>query len=273
MYIDNFENYLVSEQKSPCTIKAYKTAIQQMVDYVGKDEKEIGFDDFINWKNYMMKNYALNSVSQKVMAIRSYFKYLKSANIISVNPTKELKGAKIKHPEMKVLTEEQVKSMIQCAKGRDKAIITTLYGTGIRVSELINLHIDDVNKTQIKIVGKGDKSRSIYFNEAVKSAINEYIKKRKDGTDCLFVSNQGSKMTEQNISNMLKKIAEKTGMFDDVSWVTPHTFRRSAATRWAKHNVPITAIQKSLGHGNIQTTMLYIKTDDNSVAQTMNTWC
>lgn len=265
MYINNFENYLISNQSSPCTIKAYKTAIKQMLDFVGKDETEIVFDDFINWKNYMMKNYALNSVSQKVMAIRSYFKYLTAAKVISYNPTVELKGAKVKHPEMKALSEDEVKAMIKSAKGRDRAIIATLYSTGIRVSELINLTVNDVKGNETTITGKGDKDRKIYFNDMTKQYINEYMPNRKSNDNTLFISNQGSKMKEQNISNMLKRVATKTGLFDDVSWVSPHTMRRTRSSVLAEHGVPITTIQKILGHASITTTQLYIKPQNSSM--------
>lgn len=266
--LEYFKQFMASEQSAENTINAYISDIKKMLEAVGKEDCEVTYLDLINWKNQIM-NMASATVSRKIIAVRKYFEFLCDADFIKKNPAEKLHTIKVENEEKMVLTKEQLRAMIDIAKGRDKAILLTLASTAIRVSELIDLKLEDFYKDEITIVGKGNKERSIFLNQETRAAIDNYLKVRKSGCDNLFVSNSGKPMDRRCISAMLKKVAKKTGLFDNVEWVTPHTMRRTRITHWSESGVPMASIMYSAGHNNIRTTMRYIKKSDNCIKNTM----
>lgn len=266
--LEYFEQFMISEQSAENTIDAYIRDVRLMLDAVGKEDCKITYLDLINWKNQIM-DMASATVARKIIAVRKYFEFLRDAEIIEKNPAEKLHVVKVENEEKTALTQEQTRAMISVAKGRDKAILLTLVSTAMRVSELINLKLEDFYEDEITIVGKGNKARSIFLNKQTREAIEDYLKVRKSGCDNLFVSNMGTPMDKKCISAMLKKLAKKTGLFDDVSWITPHTMRRTRITHWSENGVPLASIMYSAGHNSIRTTMRYIKKTDNCVKDTM----
>jgi integrase/recombinase XerC len=266
--MEYFEKYMNTENMSQNTILAYMSDVRKMLESIGKQEAEITYIDLIEWKGDI-QSLASATVDRKIRAVRKYFEFLFNAEFIEKNPAEKLTGVKVKNKEMKALTSEQLNAMLNNSWGRDRAIIMTLATTAIRVSELINLQYEDLGKEEITIVGKGDKARKIYLNEATRKAIKDYLPRRKAGCSNLFISDNNTPMKEKNINAMLKKVAKRTGMFEDASWVTPHTLRRTRATLWSEAGVPLATIQKSMGHSRIETTMKYIKVYDDSVQNAM----
>lgn len=268
--VEIYRDYLIGEKKSRNTITAYINDICQMLDFVNKEEKEIRYLDLISWKKNI-SNLSSSTVARKIVSVKNYFEFLCDIEYLTENPCIKLKSVKIKNKEKNPLTSSEIRDMIDNAKNiRDKAIICFLSSTGVRVSELINIQFDDWenNIDSIVITGKGDKERTIFINEETKTYVNEYLKKRKENCNNLFVSNHGTKMEEENILNMLKLTAKKAGV-KDWSRVSPHLFRTTYATLLAQNGVPVQVIQKILGHSNISTTMLYVKTDMDSVKTAM----
>lgn len=266
--LEYFKQFMVSEQSAENTINAYVTDVKKMLEVVGKEDCEVTYLDLINWKNQIM-NMASATVSRKIIAVRKYFEFLCNADFIEKNPAEKLHTIKIENEEKMALTQEQIKAMVDVAKGRDKAILLTLVSTAMRVSELINLKLEDFYKEEIKIVGKGNKERSIFLNQQTREAIEDYLENRKTGCDNLFVSNYGTPMDKKYISAMLKKVARKAGLIEEAEWITPHTMRRTRITHWSENGVPMATIMYSAGHNNIKTTMRYIKKTDDSIKNTM----
>lgn len=267
--LEMFIKYLKSERSSECTIKAYESDIKLFLNHVDKCEKEINMMDIVEYKNYLMENNADSTVNRKIVAINRFFQFLVDCDIFSKNPAEKVKTIKAEIVEKNALTTEQIRAIMNVAKGRDKAIFVTLLNTGLRVSELIDLTLEDIGSNGTEVVGKGRKVRMIYFNESCINAINEYLPKRKNTCDNLFVSNHGTPMVEKNINNMLKKLAKKANMEDVAEWITPHTCRRTFATTMAENGMSISTLAKAMGHSSITTTERYIKTHDSAVENLM----
>lgn len=266
--LEYFKQFMISEQSAENTINAYIIDVQKMLDLVGKEDCEITYLDLINWKNQIM-DMASATVSRKIIAVRKYFEFLFDADFIEKNPAEKLHTIKIENEEKMALTQEQIRAMIKVAKGRDKAILLTLVSTAMRVSELIDLKLEDFYEDEITIIGKGNKARSIFLSPQTRKAIEDYLEIRKSGCENLFVSNTGKPMDRKCISAMLKKIARKAGLIEEAEWITPHTMRRTRITHWSENGVPLASIMYSAGHNNIKTTMRYIKKSDDCIKNTM----
>lgn len=252
------------------TRTAYEFDINQFLSYVNKPVESITLSDASAWFGHYRQQYATKSMSRKVMALKSYFKFLKNIGIIAENPMDNLQLFKAKSKEKIALTTDEINAMIRQSKNlRDKAIIEVLVSTGLRISELINLTLSDIQNEPITINGKGDKDRDIFLSQKAKDSIKEYLTIRPNvEIDNLFVSNQGTKMRETSINRTLKILAERAGI-ENPERVTPHLFRATCATLLSENNVPVPVIQKVLGHSSISTTMIYIKTSKSQIQNAM----
>lgn len=268
-HLDMFVKFMKSEKNSLCTIKAYESDVGLFFDFVTKTENEISMIDIITYKNYLMENNSDATVNRKIIAIRKYFQFLVDCDILSKNPAEKVGTIKAEIVEKNALTMEQICGIMSVAKGRDKAIFVVLVNTGLRVSELIDLTIEDFGENGIKICGKGRKVRTVYLNNSCVNAIKEYLPKRKTGCNRLFVSNHGTPMAEKNINQMLKKLAKQADMNDVAEWITPHSCRRTFATTMAENGMSISTLAKAMGHSSIRTTERYIKTHDSAVEDMM----
>lgn len=264
----NLEKYIVSlkaDKKSLNTIVAYSKDIQQMLDFVKKDESDIEYMDLVLWKE-SISELSSASVARKIVSVRHYLEFLVDIDIISKNPAKKLKAPKINNKEKDYITKEEVLTMIENGKNpRDKAIIATYLSTGLRVSELIGLNLSDLDSEKSIINTKGNKDRIIFINEDCKKLIDDYIKVRKDGCDNLFVSNQGTPMDRVCISRMLKVVAKRSGINKDIS---NHSLRHSFVSTIAEeHGVEVARV--AVGHSSISTTQKYTHTRESVIRDVM----
>ena len=272
-YLERFFNEKINRQGetlSENTRINYESDINQFLTYVGKDELNITASDVSEWYGAKRNEYELTSLSRKVNALKSYFRFLLNIKIIESNPMDILPNFKPKAKDKRVLSKEELNAIIRQSKSsRDEAIIHTLASTGIRISELINLRLSDLDEESIVITGKGNKDREIFLSEKAKLSIKEYLTTRKDtDIDNLFINNNGKPMSEQTVRGTIKTLS-KRAMIDNYDEISPHTFRRTFATLLANNGVPVPTIQKSLGHEDISTTMLYIKVDNTQVKKAM----
>jgi len=257
-----YVDYLVGEQKSSNTIKAYVKDVEQMLDYIGKLEENISYADLLNWKA-SISSMASASVNRKIVAVSGYFKFLHDVDAISTNPAANLKSVKVHNKEKLAMSREDICKMLNaCKSNRQKAMLYTLGATGMRVSELTGLgykQYRDRVDNQLVITGKGDKQRVVYLNHQAVEAINLYIRtERKAGSEFLFASSQGGKVDANNFDKTLKALARKAGV-KNADAVSAHTFRHSFATILLNEGQPIDVVSKLLGHNNIQTTLIYAK--------------
>ena len=219
--------------------------------------------------------------ARKVASVRSFFNYLHTkVNLIEKNPADNLEFPKANSRQPVYLTLEQAKLLLDTVnknpselfRKRDYAIVTLFLNCGLRLSELVSIDIDKIKEDTLTVIGKGNKERTIYLNEACIKAIDEYIKIRpKDTKDknALFISKRKNRISNRAVQHMIDKYLEKTGL--DTSIYSTHKLRHTAATLMYKYgNVDIKALQEILGHENVATTQIYTHIDDERLRDAVN---
>lgn len=275
---NNYTAYLQSKSSSPLTIANYTKYINMALDYIGKPESEITYMDLVNWKN-TFTNLKPNSQNIRISAIKNYFAFLKKSKVIEENPADGLEKQKIRDCDVKqkpYIEAHYLRDMVNHARTiRDKAIILLFATTGLRVSELTNLtveqymNLDGLDGRELAIVGKGNKVRRVYINDEVKEMIDNYLNTRpKSNYNNLFLSYYGGPIHSNNLSQTLKNVAKKVGypMWKDIC---NHALRSAFATTKAEQGTPLTTIQASMGHSKLETTLIYIKRNQNAINSAM----
>lgn len=275
---ENYITYLQSKSSSPLTIANYTKYVKMALDYIGKPENEITYMDLVNWKNTFI-NLKPNSQNIRISAIKNYFAFLKKSKVIEENPAEGLEKQKIHDCDIKqkpYIEAHYLRDMVNSARTiRDKAIILLFASTGLRVSELTNITVDQyknlsgLDGRELVIVGKGNKTRRIYINDEVKEMIDNYLLIRPK-CECanLFLSFQNGPIHSNNLSQTLKNVAKKAGypLWNDVC---NHALRSAFATTKAEQGTPLTTIQAAMGHAKLETTLIYIKRNQNNINNAM----
>ena len=270
--------YLESQSRSPLTIANYTKYINMALDYIGKSESEITYMDLVSWKN-TFTNLKPNSQNVRISAVKNYFAFLKKAGIIDSNPAEELEKQKIRECDVKqkpYIEAHYLRDMVNNARTmRDKAIILLFATTGLRVSELTGITLEQYqsmngkDNRELTIVGKGNKTRKVYINDETKLAIDSYLLTRHK-VDCpnLFLSFQNGPIHSNNLSQTLKAVAKRAGypMWQDIC---NHALRSAFATTKAEQGTPLTTIQAAMGHSKLETTLIYIKRNQNNINNAM----
>ncbi len=267
--IEDFINYLIFEKKySDNTVKAYKQDLTKFMNYLNnKKINKIVKKDIENYIEYLSKNLEARTVSRNISTLKSLYKYLMINKIVNKNPMEIIRNPKLKKSLPKVLSETEINSLLDIKPKnhfdyRNKAMIELMYSSGLRVSELINLKVTDIdleNET-VRVFGKGSKERIIPLNEYTVVALKIYIKEHrkelfKHGeNNYLFLNNHGNQMTRQGFFKILKNLAKDKNIKTEFS---PHTIRHSFATHLLKHGADLRSIQELLGHSDISSTQIY----------------
>jgi integrase/recombinase XerD len=274
----DFKSYLKLEKSlSENSVEPYMNDISKLKNFFDETGKEISpeevkysdLKDFLVWFNRATSN--TRSQARTLSGIRAFFKFLLIEGVIETNPASLIESPKIglKLPEVLSLLEiDAIVDIIDLSKPdghRNKAIIETLYGCGLRVSELVNLRITDIHKSEgfISVTGKGDKQRLIPISDKALKEIEFYITDRyrlKIITDqnILFLNRRGKRLTRVMIFNIIKDLAARAGIKKNIS---PHTFRHSFATHMIEAGADLRAVQEMLGHESILTTEIYTHID------------
>ena len=222
------------------------------------------------------------SQARIISGLKSFFNYLVFEDYRADNPMDLIESPKIGRKLPDTLSEEEINILIEAIDlskqegERNRAMLETLYGCGLRVSELITLQISDLyfDEDFIKVTGKGDKQRFVPISEVNKKYINIYRNEirihqnvKKGFDDILFLNRRGKQLTRAMIFTIIKNLAEKIGLKKSIS---PHTFRHSFATHLLENGADLRAIQQMLGHESITTTEVYMHVDRTHLAQVMN---
>jgi integrase/recombinase XerD len=287
-YIKGFKTYLQFEKSlSSNSIEAYINDVQKFIQYLNSLNLKLSplnidlkhLQNFIKWINEL--GMSACTQARMISGIKAFYKYLLLENLISKNPTELLESPKIgrKLPDtLNVYEIDQIIGAIDLSKPegeRNKAILETLYGCGLRVSELINLKISNLffNDNFIKIVGKGNKERLVPIGSIAVKQINIYIRQvrihiniKKGNEDIVFLNRRGSKLSRNMIFIIVKNLAEKIGLKKNIS---PHTFRHSFATHLIEGGADLRAVQEMLGHESITTTEIYTHLDREFLRDTI----
>ena len=266
-YINKYMTYLEYERKlTTNTIKSYTNDLKDFDKYFKGELLNLSYDDI---KKYIDTLHDKNSrtMSHYITVINSFYSFLISENIISNNPCENIVSPKIAKKLPNYLTEEEVNKLLDINlitpyDYRNKAMLEILYATGLRITELCNLKLSDVdvNNCFIRVYGKGKKERIVPITDlALKyllTYIYEYrnlILKDKD-SEYLFISNSLTNISRQGFFKILKKECKRCGIEKNVS---PHVLRHSFATHLLKHGADLRIIQELLGHEDITTTQIY----------------
>ena len=267
--ISEFLSYLLFEKKySENTINSYKRDLMRFCDYF--HNSSILSVDKNSMKKYINKigeELDSRSLSRNISSLKSFFKFLKLYKVISINPMDMISNPKIPKKLPKVLSEEEIFKLLDIELKsdfdyRNKAMIELMYSSGLRVSELINLNVNDVDLDNdlVRVFGKGSKERIIPINDYAASSLKTYLLNHrrelfKHGeNNYLFLNNHGNKMTRQGFFKILKKLAVEKGIETDFS---PHTLRHSFASHLLKYGADLRSIQELLGHSDISSTQIY----------------
>lgn len=286
--LKGYKSWLALEQAvSAHTLQAYLNDIQKLLNYIElqgakSDIKQINTGDISQFIAYLHElGLASSSQARIISGLRSFFTYLRMEKIIENDPTETIEMPKTGRKLPEVLSVEEIDKIVgaidlSLPEGhRNKAIIETLYGCGLRVSELINLKISSIYAEDefIRIIGKGNKERIIPISKHTLTCINLYTKQRnaefaikKGHEDILFLSRQGRKLSRQMIFIMIRKYASLAGVKKQIG---PHTFRHSFATHLIDGGADLRAIQEMLGHASITTTEIYTHLDRHFLRDTI----
>jgi len=271
-----FKTYIQLERGlSENTLAAYMHDVDLFFDFLtnqkeGKSLAKVNYNDLNDFITFI-NDLGLGSYSQArvISGIRAFFRYLDLEKAIEADPSELLESPKLGTKLPDVLDLQEIIKIIDSVDlslpegHRNRAIIETLYGCGLRVSELINLKLSELyfNEGVLSVTGKGNKQRFIPVGDEAKKSIRLYLEydrvkaePAKGNEDILFLSRRGAKLSRQMIFIMIKKLVEKAGIRKKVS---PHTFRHSFATHLVQNGADLKAVQDLLGHASIITTEIY----------------
>lgn len=271
-YVENFLSFLQNDKKlSDNTLQSYNRDIKLYCNYLEQNNMDAittSEGEIKEYLNGLKENgKAVSTISRNLASLRSFYQYLHRTRVIPEDPTISLESPKIERKLPKVLSSEQIELLLEqpkCTdlKGyRDKAMLELVYATGIRVTELISLNIDDIdleNRT-IRCVGK-NKERVIPIGSLAINALKDYIEKSrsiliKDEQDsALFININGQRLTRQGFWKIIKQYKTQANIDADI---TPHTLRHSFAVHLLENGAELSAIQEMLGHSDISSTQVY----------------
>lgn len=272
-HIDEYLTYLKIERGlSDASISSYKQDLKQYSQYL-KDENVTGVEDItteilVAFLQFLSENNKSSKTIRRVQStLRNFHQFLQFERIIDTNPALRLSTPKEERELPVVLSIEEMETLLQAPDKmpqgiRDNAIMELLYASGLRVSELINLKLSDLNLDMgfIHVYGKGDKERIVPTTEYVAEKLNDYIKNQRlmllkhENNDILFLTNRGKGFTRQGLWKTIKKYVLISGISKNI---TPHTFRHSFATHLIENGADLRAVQEMLGHSDISTTQVY----------------
>lgn len=273
-YLDGFLEYLKFEKGlSENTLEAYGRDLSKFLAYLKQrkieNPRDVKRSDILAFVGQLLdEGAAFSSSARHLSSIKSFFRFLILEGDITVNPADNLESPKIRRKLPEVLTVQEVEQLLSSPNVvsltglRDRAMFELMYATGLRVSELLSLEVDDVNLSAgyVRCLGKGRKERIVPVGKTASFWVERYIGRSRQklikGTvnRTLFVNAKGRKMTRQGFWKLLNKHIEHAGITKEV---TPHTLRHSFATHLLENGADLRSVQEMLGHADISTTQIY----------------
>lgn len=271
-YLRGYEAYLTTEKKaSSNTLSSYLRDVRQFSDYAGREGLPLvrvaqrNIEDYVRYLTG--KGKSVSTITRAVASLKSFYNYMIEAGQAPTNPVRGVTPAKVERKLPQILTNKEVELFLEqpeCtdAKGyRDHAMLELLYATGIRVSELINLDVNNLNLSAgfIRCVGKG-KERIIPLYPTAVRALSDYVENVRPRMvedpeeQALFVNMSGERMSRQGFWKIIKHYQETANIKKDI---TPHTLRHSFATHLLENGADLRSIQEMLGHADISSTQVY----------------
>ena len=282
MLIEGFFDYLKNERKmAKNTLEAYKRDVLEFAEF----EKSRDFEDLRETPGTEVVAFLLNlknngksaaTVNRKLASVRAFYKYLQDKNEITSNPTHNIKSPRIERKAIEYLTLEEVDRLLALPDDsligmRDRAMLELLYATGIRVTELIEANLEDINLRMgfITCAGEQSKARIIPIGRPARAALESYIydarpaivKEKKD-QQSLFVNYTGERITRQGMWKILKEYGRKAGLEEKL---TPNVLRNSFAVHMIQNGADLKSLQELMGHEDISATQIYLTVTKNRI--------
>lgn len=280
-FIDGFLFYLQAEKNaSPHTLRNYQ---RDLFDGLSFFARELGRDDYTlhpadiyatlfrkHLADMRARGVTGSTVARHLSAWRSFYRHLCREGVLEENPLRRVNSPRRDKKLPGFLPEEEMARLVECPERktllgcRDLAVLETLYGTGIRVSELVGIDVGDVDfrRAVVKVTGKGNRERLMPLGSHALAALSVYMKKarpvlmskRPGRVDAMFLNNRGGRLTDRGVRWLIKRYATLAKIDPGVS---PHTFRHSYATHMLDHGADLRAVQELLGHARLATTQIY----------------
>ena len=281
-YLNNFISYLTDNKRySPYTITSYKKDTYDYLEFLKKnniDIKNSNYKIVEEYSNYLYKKkLSKRSIARKYSSIRTFYNYLEKKNILENNIFNLVENPKKEEKLPRFINEYELDKMFEIPdnspKGqRDRLILEILYGTGVRVSELVNIKINDIdfNNNSIKVRGKGNKDRYVFYGKYCKEAINNYIKNGRisllNGQTCdyLLLNRFGKNISVVSIRKILNEIINKCSL--DIK-ISPHVLRHTFATHLLNEGADIMHVKELLGHSSLSTTSIYTHVTNEKIKE------
>lgn len=276
--IDSFLNYLRNERNvTPNTLRGYENDLGQFSAFFGKgDAVSVGHQDLRSFLGHLMGlGLRRSSVARKLSALRAFFAYLSRQGIVEQNPARLLATPKQEKRLPAVLTVDDALRLLAAPDAdseqelRDRAVLETLYSTGIRVSELVGMDHEDIDRREllVRIRGKGRKERIVPVGKAALAAIDAYCGSKQPAHDqaAVFTNPSGKRLTVRTVQRILGNYRKKIGLSRSAS---PHTLRHSYATHLLESGADLRSIQELLGHASLSTTQRYTHLDLDALMET-----
>jgi tyrosine recombinase XerC len=264
-FVQKYLAYLEIEKNySPHTLLNYRLDLEEFLRFIG-DVKPEGVD-YSALRRFLAQmrqgNLKPRTVARKLSSLRSFFKYLQREKIIKTNPATLIITPKLDKPLPHFLSEADATKIIEAPKSdkisdrRDRAIFEVLYSTGMRVSEMVGMDVDDVDfiSNIVRVMGKGRKERIIPIGDTALEALKAYIEHRPKEARPAFLNKNGTRLSDRSVRNIINKFILREAMQQHVS---PHMFRHSFATHLLNRGADLRSVQELLGHVNLSTTQIY----------------
>ena len=267
-YLSEYLEFIEIEKGlSSNTVNAYRRDLSGFLDFcIDKGIMGVEYITRNHLNSYIIKlrsdNLNPRSVVRKIASLRGFFKWLSANEYIYNNPASTLEQPKLPKRLPKVMSLQEIKEIFHSdLNNQENLVVELLYDCGLRVSELVNLKINDIDlkSKYIQCVGKGSKERLIPFGKKAKESINKYLKERENvitkynlQTKRLFITNSGRLINRQDIYNFIRKLGEKIHKH-----ISPHTLRHTFATHLLENGADLRVVQELLGHSDVSTTQLY----------------
>lgn len=254
---DTFLATLIVENKSSRTISQYNLHLTQFADYfAGKEAKDIDATDIRSFLYAYKRSRGISNLSlnNKRSSISSFFSWLADEEYIDKDPTRKVKKIKVTKKKKKAFTSDELERMrIACTDIRDRALIEMLACTGCRVSELSNINLNDIDFTRkkVRIVGKGDKERTVFISDTAMIYLNRYLETRQDNNVALFTSKRFpyDRLQKDGIERVVRDLGRMCNVY-----AHPHKFRRTLCTNLIMRGMPLQNVAILMGHADINMT-------------------
>jgi tyrosine recombinase XerC len=263
--VEKFLLYLEVERNySPHTLLNYHLDLREFLDFLG--DTSVEKVEYLHFRKFLAqlheRHYRPRTLARKLSSLRSFFRFLHQEGHIAQNPALLLITPRLDKPLPHFLSEGEMTKLLefpsteQVADQRDRAILETLYSSGIRVSELTGLNVEDVDfiSNILRVMGKGKKERLVPVGEKALTEIRRYLDGRSFQQRALFLNKSGGRLTDRSIRNIINKHIKATSILMHVS---PHMVRHSFATHLLNRGADLRAVQELLGHKNLSTTQIY----------------